>query len=128
MPSQGSVVARVYTSDAILPLYNVPVVFYQDTPEGAKTLLAVRRTNSSGLTEPLYIATPDIEQSLSPNGTIRPYATVNIRVSLPGYGALSATDVQIFPGVLTFQDFQLFPVSPLDHTFSTTVQEIPQNL
>ena len=128
MPSQGSVIARVYTSDAYLPLFNVPVVFRNFSPDGRGELLAIRMTNSSGLTEPLYVETPDVEQSLSPNSTPRPYASISISASAPGYNAISAEGVQIFPGVQTVQSLQLRPVSPPDHSLGTTVIEPPQNL
>lgn len=128
MSSQGSVIGRVYTSDAYLPLYDVPVIFFQSTPDGSNTLLAIRRTDASGLTAPLYIETPDTEQSLLPGSPIRPYTTINISVSVPGYRALTAEGVQIFPGIQTIQDLQLLPVSPLEHGTSATVQEQPQNL
>ena len=128
MPSQGSVIARVYTSDAYLPLPGVPVVFSQIAQDNTRTLLAVRRTNSSGLTAPLYIQTPDVAQSLTPGSPLQPYATISIRASAPGYRAVAAEGVQIFPGVQTVQALQLLPVSPFDHDASTTVQEAPQNL
>ncbi len=57
LASQGTVIARVYTSDAFLPLANVPVTFTQLQPDGSRKLLAVRLTNSSGMTAPLPVET-----------------------------------------------------------------------
>lgn len=110
MASQGSVIARVYTSDAYLPLSGVPVVFTQTLPNGSKTVLAIRYTNSSGLTEPLFIETPDAAQSLTPGAVLRPYATVDIQVEYPGYGGILAENVQVFPGSETIQGLQLRPL------------------
>ena len=93
-----------------------------------RKLLAVRMTNSSGLTEPYYIETPDTIQSQSPGSTIRPYALINISVSYPGYNAITAEGVQIFPGVETIQGMQLRPVAPSEHAAGVTVQENTQNL
>ena len=127
MSSQGSLIVRVYTSDAYLPLADVPVVISRQKEEG-RELLAIRRTNSSGLTEPLLVETPDTEQSLSP-GKLRPYASVAIRVEYPGYSGIFAEGVQIFPGVETVQGLQLQPL-PVTSSGNTTIlfQEDPQNL
>lgn len=128
MASQGSVVARVYTSDAYLPLYNVPVVFHMNSQDGQSELLAVRTTNSSGLTTPVYVTTPDPDQSLSPGPTIRPYTAINISVAVPGYNTVTAEGVQIFPGIQTIQALQLYPLSPSSANNMTVIPEPPQNL
>ena len=119
MSSQGSLIVRVYTSDAFLPLRDVPVVISQDGK-----LLAIRRTDSSGLTEPLPVDTPDEIESLSP-GYLKPYATVDIQVEYPGYGGILAEGVQIFPGVETIQGLQLIPVTSAG---TTVVREPAQDL
>ena len=110
LASQGSVLARVYTSDAFIPLRNVPVVFTQDLPDGKKTVLAIRYTNSSGLTAPLLVEAPDISNSLTPDSSLKPYATVDIQVEYPGYNGVLAQDVQVFPGQETIQGLQLRPL------------------
>ena len=110
LASQGSVLARVYTSDAFIPLRNVPVVFTQDLPDGKKTVLAIRYTNSSGLTAPIQIDTPDAADSLTPDSSLKPYATVDIQVEYPGYNGVLAQDVQVFPGQETIQGLQLRPL------------------
>ena len=128
MASQGSVIARVYTSDAYLPLQGVPVAFTQTTADGERKLLAVRMTDSSGLTAPLFIDTPDASESLTPGSTLRPYATVDIRTAFPGYNSVSAEGVQIFPGVETIQGLQLRPVSNAEQDESITFPGSSQNL
>lgn len=128
MASQGSIITRVYTSNAYIPLQNVPVVYSQKNTDGERKLLAIRMTNSSGLTEPFFIETPDITQSQSPGATIRPYSQIDISVSYPGYNSITAEGVQIFPGIETIQGFQLRPVPPSEHSSSATIQENSQNL
>ena len=113
MASQGTVIARVYTSDAFLPLANVPVTFTQIQPDGSRKLLAVRLTNSSGMTAPLPVETPDAAESLAPGLMAKPYALVDISVEYPGYGGILAEGVQIFPGVETIQALQLVPLPSL---------------
>ena len=110
LSSQGSVIARVYTSDAYLPLRDVPVVFTQVQPNGDRSVLAIRYTDTSGLTAPLLIQTPDTSDSLTPGAALRPYASVDIQVEYPGYGGILAEGVQIFPGVETIQGLQLRPL------------------
>lgn len=110
MPFQGSVIARVYTSDALLPIFNAPVSFTQVEQDGTRTLLAIRQTNTSGLTSPVYVPTPEPSSSQSPGGLQTPYATVDIQTSVPGYNRISVSGVQIFPDIETIQDFQLRPV------------------
>ena len=129
MASQGSVIARVYTSDAYLPLRNVPVVFTQTLPDSKKNVLAIRYTNSSGLTEPLFIETPDTSESLSPGSALKPYATVDIQVEYPGFGGITAEGVQVFPGSETIQGLQLRPL-PVTSTEngSTKIPGSSQNL
>lgn len=128
MASQGSVITRVYTSDAYLPLRDAPVVYTQTASDGSSNLLAIRMTDSSGLTEPYYVETPDANASQSPGSTLRPYALINISVSYPGYNAVTAEGVQIFPGIQTIQGFQLRPVPPADHSASVTLPETSQDL
>ncbi len=113
MASQGTVIARVYTSDAFLPLADVPVTFTQVQPDGTRRLLAVRFTNSSGLTAPLAVATPDVSDSLTPGSVLKPYATIDISVDYPGYGSILAEGVQVFPGVETIQGLKLLPLPTL---------------
>ena len=128
MASQGSVIARVYTSDAFLPLRNVPVVFTQ-TGTDNKKLLAIRYTNSSGLTEPLFIETPEAVESLTPGAALKPYATVDIQVEYPGYGGILAEGVQVFPGSETIQGLQLRPLPVTSAEYgSTKIPGSSQNL
>jgi len=125
---QGSIITRVYTSDAYLPLRDVPVIYTKIDESGAQELLSIQMTDSSGLTEPFYINTPAVSQSLSPNGTLRPYELINIFVSYPGYNAVTAEGVQIFPDTRTIQGVQLRPVPPAEHGSSEIYREPVQNL
>lgn len=109
MSSQGYVIARVYTSDAYIPLVGVPVSFTLVQPDGKRRQLAVRATDENGLTQPVTVDTPDVLQSLSPGPVSQPYATVDIATGAPGFGSAQVRGVQIFPGVETIQGLQLKP-------------------
>lgn len=127
MPSQGSIITRVYTSDAYIPLQNVPVLYIRTDENGNAQLLRVLFTDSSGLTEPYFIETPSVAQSLSP-GNARPFSLIDIMVSYPGYNAVIAEGIQIFPDVQTIQGIQLRPVPPQNHGEDQIILENQQNL
>ena len=124
MLPQGSVIARVYTSDAYLPIAQVPVIFTQTASDGTVKLLAVKSTDTSGLTEPLLIDTAERSDSLTPGSVIRPFITLNIMAQAPGYSSITAEGVQVFPGVETIQGLQLHPIVSGQ---SSTTQNIPES-
>lgn len=128
MSSQGTILARVYTSGAQLPLSGVPVSFAQVLPDGRRQLLAQLFTNASGLTPSLSIETPDRSESLHPGGALQPYALVDIRAEAPGYKPVEASAVQVFPGVETVQLLQLIPLPFGDSGTVIYQPEPPQNL
>ena len=128
MSSQGTILARVYTSGAQLPLSGVPVRFAQVLPDGRRQLLAQLFTNASGLTPSLSIETPDRAESLQPGGALQPYALVDIRAETPGYKPVEASAVQVFPGVETVQLLQLIPLPFGDSGTVIYQPEPPQNL
>jgi len=125
---QGSIITRVYTSDAYLPLKNAAVIYTKNDNSGSEELLSILWTDSSGLTKPFFLETPDLERSLTPNNELLPYETINIRVSYPGYNAVTALGVQVFPDVQTIQGFHLRPIPPSEDNNSTTIPETRQNL
>lgn len=126
--AQGSIITRVYTSDAYLPLSEVPVIYTQTASNGTKELLSIKMTDSSGLTEPYYISTPDAAASQTPGGILKPYALIDISVAFPGYGAVTAEGVQIFPDIQTIQNLQLRPIPPSQAGTTDFLQEPAQNL
>ena len=103
MASQGTVIVRAYASDAQLPLERVPVTF---TDENGG-VLDVRLTDSSGMTQPLAVTTPDVSQSQRPGAIRKPYTIIDIRLDQPGFQSVLLENVQIFPGVQTVQTVQM---------------------
>lgn len=128
MPFQGSVVARVFTSDALIPLFDAPVSFTQTDDAGNKTLLAIRYTDASGLTAPLFLDTPDPAASQAPGSPVPPYASVDIQVSYPGYSSATVSGVQVFPTVVTIQALQLRPTPNTSRDEHTQISEQNQDL
>lgn len=92
-------------------------------------MLAFRYTNSSGVTAPVYVETPDAAESQAPGSPLQPYSSVDIIVSYPGYRSIRANGVQIFPGVETIQGLQLQPESGgITQDPITPVSQNSQNL
>ena len=125
---QGSVIVKVYTSDAYLPLQNVPIIFSTNGHGDKSTPLAIRITDSSGITAPAYFDTPDISQSLTPSSYSKPYTLIDITAAYPGFNKVRAENVQVFPDVQTIQHFQLYPLSSSDPNTSIIYRESAQNL
>lgn len=109
MTANGTIITRVFTSQARLPLAGAMVAFTQDAPDGRRTLLALRMTDTSGMTAPVRISTPPVIDGTSPGGPT-PFAVCDIWAEAPGYELSSIRDVQIFPGVETVQDIELIPL------------------
>lgn len=117
--SEGYFVAHVYTSNALIPIADATVIVTQKQAGGTAKLLAARTTDSSGLTAPITIPTPEVGKSLEPNQGI-PFALVDITVDHPDYLRISAENVQIFPGISTNQNFVLIPISALPESWDRT--------
>ncbi len=110
MAATGTILTRVFTSQAQIPVAGATVAFTQRSPaQGRHTLLALRVTDANGRTEPVLVPTPDLSASESP-GTADPFAVCDIWVEAPGYELLVVEDVQIFPGTQTLQELDLIPL------------------
>lgn len=122
--SEGYFVSRVFTSNAQLPIPEATVVISQ-----GRELLATRTTDSSGVTAPVAIPTPEESQSLAP-GLGKPYAEIDVVVNHPHFSRIVAKNVQIFPNVTTMQNFELVPDSSVPSCWDSTenFDTPPQNL
>ena len=78
MASIGTIVTRVYTSRAQLPVPGATVAVTQRAGGGRHTL-ALRVTDENGRTAPIRVATPEPSASESP-GTESPFAVCDIWV------------------------------------------------
>lgn len=128
MQAMGTLVVRVYTSQAQIPVEGATVVVTTPGTNGKRKLLSVQATDRSGEVPAISIPTPEAGESTSPHlpGGEAPFAVCNVWAEHPGYAMLEAEGVQIFPGVETVQDMELIPLpwgqSSLQHL---DVREIP---
>lgn len=130
LDNQGSVVARVYTSDAKIPVQGATVIFTQITDGGGRELLGVRLTNFDGYTDPIYLDTPPLSDSRNYSPDTASYALVNITAEEARYGRILVQNAQVFSDTQTVQEFMLIPTPALPEQYGQT--EIfsipPQNL
>ena len=84
MASTGTILIRVYTSQARLPVSGAMAAILRPETGGKTELLALRITDESGKTAPVRLATPGVDQGTSPGGM--PYTLVTVWVEAPGYG------------------------------------------
>ncbi len=85
MDAQGTVVVRLSTSSARIPLQGATVTITKRLPGSEVQLLAVRVTNFDGLTDPVAIETPPMAESRSYQNTSVPYAVIDIRAEHSGF-------------------------------------------
>lgn len=104
----GYIRARVYTSDAQIPIENAVFTVYTDDSHSAN-LIGTRITDNEGKTTVIPIETPDSYLSQNP-GNPNPFTTVNIRIDHPEYKTLFVSGVQVFSGQVSIQEASLIPV------------------
>jgi len=104
----GYIRARVYTSDAQIPIENAVFNVYQDK-NGQSILLGTRTTDVEGNTTVIAVEAPD--SNLSQNqGNDSPYALVSVRIDHPEYRTVYVTGVQVFAGEVSIQESSLIPI------------------
>ena len=112
MDDIGTLIIRVYTSRAQIPISGATVVVTHEGKGGRRELLSLQVTDSSGAILPLQISTPLLGESTAPHtdGPV-PFAICSVWAEHPGYAMLQVDGVQIFPGVETTQDMELIPLA-----------------
>ena len=130
MHAYGTVVVRLFTSSAMLPLQGATVTITRRLPGGAQQLLAVRVTNYDGLTDPVAVEAPPLAESQSYQSTSTPYTAVDIRVERAGFDRVIVQNAQVFAGTETRQELSLVPTPDLPSAFDRTETFVvpPQSL
>lgn len=109
----GTLMVRVYTSQAQIPIEGATVVVTGQDAAGRQTLISVQSTDSSGEIKPIRIETPEPGESTQPNGLHGgvPFTLCTVWAEHPGFAMLQMEGVQIFPGVETIQNIELIPLA-----------------
>ena len=131
MAQKGSLIICVTTARMAIPIKNAGVSIFE---VGSKNLLGFRRSNEEGKTEVFEIETPDIGESLSPQGNGNsvgdPFRVVDVQVDHPMYQSILIENVQIFPDRESIQNADLIPLSeyPTESSRTEVFPIPPQNL
>lgn len=128
MPSTGTLIVRVYSSAAQLPIQGATVRVLAETATGQR-VLAVRTTDSSGLIEPITLEAEPAANSQTP-GQAEPFASVDVTVAHPDFLPIDIRGIQIFSGIRSIQDIMLLPLEerPADPTDAENVTIPAQEL
>lgn len=112
MSNTGTLQVRVYTSEAQVPVEGATVVVTGTGERGKLELISVQVTDRSGLVRPIFIETPQVSDSTSPDrsGNSRPFTMCSVWAEHPGFAMLRVEGVQVFPGVVTEQNMELIPL------------------
>lgn len=129
MQAQGTLVVRLFTSAAQIPLPGATVTVTKRLPDGETKLLAVRVTNLDGFTDPVSIDTPPMPESQSYQAGLVPYSVVDIRVERTGFDRVVVENAQVFPNTQTRQEVALIPTPENPGAFDRTETFLvpPQN-
>ena len=130
MQAQGTVVVRLFTSAAQIPLQGATVTITKRLQGGERKLLAVRVTNFDGLTDSVMVETPPMAESRSYQNTSVPYAVVDISAQRTGFDRVLVKNAQVFPNTETRQELSLIPTPDLPSSFDRTETFVvpPQSL
>jgi len=127
MDNKGTIITRVYTSRAQLPVENANVTILK--AGDANEVLAHRVTDKSGKTSSVTVDTPEISLSQTP-GNASPFSIVDIRITHPEFYGILVRDVQVFSDTQTLQFAELIPLEETasKYDMTETVNITPQNL
>ena len=125
--ASGTLVTRVFTGRAELPIAGASVSVVKKDGDRLLDLLTVRVSGRGGDTEAFSIETPSEDLSQSP-GNPQPYALVDLWVDRQGFQLLVVEDVPIFPGVTSVQDLPLVPMPEDGGRGGASVAIPPQDL
>lgn len=129
MPQTGSLVVRVFTSNAQLPVSGATVIISSPSVDGRRKVFSIQNTDESGGTKPIKLEAPDKGLSESP-GQAAPFSDYSLVVEHPDYYLAAFEKLQVFPGVETVQNVPLVPLpQPAgDNTNAAPVVVTPQPL
>lgn len=84
-------------------------IFYTGVPD---SVLEELKTDSSGQSDTVELATPPLEYSLNPRIEEQPYSEYTLNISAPGYEPLSIAGTELLPDVTALQDVKMRPAEP----------------
>ena len=128
MAQSGSLIVRTFVSRAQLPVSDATVIVSAPSGDGRQKLLAIQRTNESGVAGPITLEAPEAAGSLTPGNSGSAFSSYTLVVEHPDYQLALYDKLQIFPGVETVQDVPLIPLSANGRNESDLTTVTPQPL
>ncbi len=119
----GYMIVRVSTARGAIPLEGAMVTVLNYDPEfekGRGDVIAVYKTNASGMTERFALPAPPREMSLTPGGG-RSYETYGLRVNKEGYYVGHYVNVPVFEGITAIQNAELVALPDNGQTDNDTL-------
>ena len=108
----GYMIVRVTTARGAIPLEGALVTVSNYSPEfesGRGDVIAVYKTDRSGVTEKFSLPAPPRALSMSP-GNGKSYQTYNISVAKDGYYSQSYINAPVFDGITSIQTADMIPL------------------
>lgn len=119
-PDKGFLQTTVISAENNFPITDASVsIADESAPE---RIIEELKTNISGQTQDIEVATPPVDYSLSP-GEPRPYTSLILTIRAPGYESLTIRGTEVLPTQLALQTARL---RPLDLGTSVSV-DIPEH-
>ena len=109
MPQTGSLIVRVFTSQAQLPVSGATVIISSRGEDNRHKVFSIQTTDSSGNTTPFQLDAPDPAFSNEPGGSV-PFSDYSLVVEHPEYYLATFEKLQVFPGIETVQNVPLTPL------------------
>ena len=109
MPQTGSLIVRVFTSQAPLPISGATVIISRRETDNRHKVFSIQTTDSSGSTKAFQLDAPDLALSETPGGNA-PFSDYSLVVEHPEYYLATFEKLQVFPGVETVQNVPLTPL------------------
>lgn len=128
MQEIGYLIAQVFTARQAIPIPDVSVSILTEDPQRPE-LLAFRRTDRNGKTEPVELYAPDSSSTLAPSEQ-QGFATYNVQLDHPLYYSVLVEHVQVFAGIESIQPMEMVPLPEFsDSDDQSRIYEItPQDL
>lgn len=104
-----SLIVKAFIANNAIPLENVKITVTSDSKQ-LRHIDEVRYTNSSGETTPIYLPTPAVAYSQSPQEKIKPYAIYEVYAELEGYTTYpSPKHSLVFDKTKSVQNIEMVP-------------------
>lgn len=104
---RGQLQIQVNSEINALPIEDATISISYTGQAGAT--LEQLKTNNSGQTETIELATPPLEYSLNPSVELQPYSEYTLEVSATGYEPLIISGAELLPNVRAIQNVTMRP-------------------